>query len=154
MDIKTFDDLIEWARELHGHLARCLAEGADKNQQERARALLNYLSDHESELERITAEFQKRADLQALQTRLYDYLDKEHKPITSHRTCDGHYADLDFDGIVREVFDFHDQVTDLYDSLAGKAEIPEAKELVESLREMEKHEAMRLATQIGMMNDV
>lgn len=154
MDIKSFEDLIEWARQLHAHLSRCLSEGATENQEERARALLTYLSDHENELAKITAEFEKQAPTKALNTRMYDYLNSEHKPISSHRTCDGHYADLDFDGIVREVFDFHDQLIDLYDSLAGKAEIPEAKELVESLRSMEEHEAMRLARQIGMMDDV
>ena len=52
------------------------------------------------------------------------------------------------------MFDFHDQLIDLYDSLAGKAEIPEAKELAESLRAMEENEAMRLARQIGMMDDI
>ncbi|MDF0749408.1 ATPase [Marinobacter sp. 71-i] len=154
MDIKTFEDLIEWARQLHGHLSRCLSESSTENQGERARALLAYLADHESELERITAEFEKQAETKALKTRLYDYLNSEHHPIKTHRTCDGHYDDLDFDGIVREIFDFHDQLIDLYDSLAGKAEIPEAKELVESLRAMEEHEAMRLARQIGMMDDV
>lgn len=154
MEIRTFEDLITWARELHAHLARCLSESATKNGEERARALLDYLSDHEAELARITGEFEKQADKKALQTRLYDYLNNEHKPIKSHRTCDGHYDQLDFDGIVREIFDFHDQVMDLYDSLAGKAEIPEAKELVESLLAMEEHEAMRLASQINRMNDV
>ena len=154
MDIKSFEDLIEWARELHAHLSRCLSECSTKNKEERARALLTYLSDHEAELERITAEFEKHADSRALKTRLYDYLNDEHKAIKTHRTCDDHYASLDFDSIVREVFDFHDQLIDLYDSLAGKAEIPEAKELAESLRAMEENEAMRLARQIGMMDDV
>lgn len=154
MEIKSFDDLIIWARELHAHLSRCLSEGAKKNQEERARALLGYLSDHESELSRITDEFEKQADPKALKSRLYDYLNNEHKPIKTHQTCGGHYDNLDFNGIVREVFHFHDQLMDLYDSLAGKAEIPEAKELVESLRNMEQHEAMRLASQIGRMNDV
>ncbi len=154
MDITTFDDLIIWARDLHTHLARCLSECSSKHQEERAQALLTYLSDHESELARITDEFEKQGDPRALKTRLYDYLNNEHKAIKTHRTCDDHYANLDFDGIVREVFDFHDQLIDLYDSLAGKAEIPEAKELMESLRSMEEHEAMRLARQIGMMDDV
>lgn len=154
MDIKTFEDLITWARDLHAHLSRCLSECSSKHQEERAQALLTYLSDHEAELARITDEFEKQGDPRALKTRLYDYLNNEHKTIKTHRTCDDHYANLDFAGIAREVLDFHDQLIDLYDSLAGKAEIPEAKELVESLRAMEEHEAMRLARQIGMMDDV
>ncbi len=152
MEIKTFEDLIDWARQLHHHLSKCLGECSGQNQDERARALLSYLADHEAELERITAEFEKLGDPKALKTRLYDYLN--HKPIETHRTCDSHYADLDYQGIVTEIFDFHDQVIELYDTLAGKAEIPEARALLESLRDMEQHEAMRLARQIGRMEDI
>lgn len=152
MEIKTYEDLIEWARQLHGHLSRCMAECADKNKDERAGALLNYLSNHESELERITQEFEKQAEPKALNTRLYDIMDHEHRQIS--QSCDTRYAELDFDSIVREVFAYQDQLIDLYDSLAGKAEIPEAKELAESLKKMEQNEAMRLSRQIGQMNDV
>ena len=154
MEISTFEDLIMWARELHTNLSQCLSECSTKNPDERAQALLTYLAAHEAELARITVEFEKQADPKALKTRVYDYLNNEHKRIKGHRSCDGHYANLDFDAIEREIFAFHDQLVDLYDSLAGKAEIPEAKELVDSMRAMEEHEAMRLASQIGRMNDL
>ncbi|MBS9405239.1 ATPase [Halomonas sp. TRM85114] len=152
MDIKTFGDLIDWTRQLHEHLARCLAHCAGQHEEERARMLLDYLADHEAELERVVAEYERRADPKALKTYVYDYL--EHRPIRTHRTCDGHYASLDSEGICREIFDFHDQVIDLYRSLVGKAAIPEAKQLLESLLELEEHEAMRLARQTGRMKDV
>ncbi|AOY89811.1 ATPase [Marinobacter salinus] len=152
MEIKTFEDLIDWTRQLHAHLAKCLHESAAKNTNERASALLDYVSSHESLLEKAVAEFEKQADPRAMQTRLYDYAN--HKPIERNRTCDTHYADLDFEGIEREIFDFHDQVMDLYDALIGKAEIPEAKSLLEDLKALEEHEAMRLARQIGRMDDV
>ena len=152
MEIKTFEDLIDWTRQLHAHLAESLHESAAKAQNERASALLDYVSSHESMLEKAVMEFEKQADSKAMKTRLYDY--GNHKPIESHRTCDTHYADLDFDGIAREIFDFHDQVMDLYDALIGKAEIPEARTLLEDLKALEEHEAMRLARQIGRMDDM
>ena len=152
MDIKTFGELINWTRDLHAHLARCLSHCATKNEEERARALLDYLATHESEMERIVNEFKSQGDSKALETRVYDYL--SHHPIKTHRTCDEPYAQLDFEGICREVFDFHDQIEDLYRTLADKAEIPEAKELLQSLLTMEENEAMRLARQIGRMNDL
>ncbi len=43
---------------------------------------------------------------------------------------------------------------DLYDSLIGKAEIPEAKALLEDLLSLEEHEAMRLSSQISRMDDI
>jgi rubrerythrin len=152
MDIKTFRELIEWTSDLHAHLARCLSHCATRHEEERARALLDYLAAHESEIRRIVNEFERQAGNNALETRVYDYL--YHNPIKTHRTCDEPYATLDFNGICREVFDYHDQIIDLYQTLVGKAEIPEVKELMESLLTMEKNESKRLASQVGRMDDL
>lgn len=154
MEIKSYQDLIEWARKLHLHLSQCFSECAKNNQDERASALLTYLAGHEAEIEQMTAEFEKQADEKVLKTRLYDYYESEHRAIKNHGHCDGHYAGLDFDTIAREVFEFHDQLTELYKSLNLKAELREASDLVESLRSMEENESMRLARQIGSMQDL
>jgi len=152
MEIKTFEDLIEWTRQLHAHLARCLKESAKLNNDERASALLDYLSSHETILEKAVREFEKQADPKALNTRMYDYLN--HKPIRASAASYTHYASMSFQDIAREIFQFHDQVMDLYDSLIGKAEIPEAKALLEDLLSLEEHEAMRLSSQISRMDDI
>jgi len=152
MNIRTFRELIEWTRDLHANLARCMSHCATKNEEERAKALLDYLATHESEMERIVNEFERQGDTKALETRVYDYL--SHNPIKTHRTCDEPYAKLDFAGISREVFDFHDQILDLYKTMVGKAEIPEARELLQSLLTMEQNESMRLARQVGRMDDL
>lgn len=152
MEIKTFEDLIEWVRKLHAHLAISMKSSAESNGNEQARALLIYLSDHEQELTRITEEFERQADAKALKTRLYDYI--EHKPIKRGPRPDTHYANMSYDEICAEIFHFHDEVIALYKALASKAEIPEAKALMEELQEMEEHEAMRLATQTGSGRDL
>lgn len=152
MEIRTFGELIDWTRDLHKHLAQCLAHCSTRHEEERARALLEYLSSHESELARIVEEFERQSASNTLETRVYDYL--SHRPITTHRTCDEPYTKLDFQGIFHEVMDFHEQVMNLYKSLLGKAEIPEARELLEGLLEMETHESMRLARQVGRMDDL
>ncbi|MGO1232505.1 MAG: ATPase [Marinobacter sp.] len=152
MEIKTFADLIEWTRQMHEHHARCLKESAALNGNERISALLEYLGTHEDLLAREVAEYQNQADSKAMQTRLYDY--GVHKPVEKNRTCDMQYNDKSFDEISREIFAFHDRVIALYDSLAGKAEIREAKELAEDLKELEEHESMRMAGSIGRMQDL
>jgi hypothetical protein len=152
MEIKTFEDLIDWTRQLHAHLSRCLQESAKLNNDERASALLDYLAEHEALLEKAVREFEKQADPKAMHTRMYDYLN--HKPIRASADSYTHYASMPFADIAQEVFRFHDQVIDLYDSLIGKAEIPEAKSLLEDLLALEEHEAMRLASQIGRMEDL
>jgi len=152
MEIKTFADLIEWTRQMHEHHARCLKESAALNSNDRISALLEYLGSHEDLLAREVAEYQSQADSKAMQTRLYDY--GVHKPVEKNRTCDLHYNNKSFDEISREIFAFHDRVIELYDSLAGKAEIPEAKELAENLKDLEEHESMRMAGSIGRMQDL
>ncbi len=57
MKIVTFKDLIDWSRALHGQLARCMKHCASEQQEERARYLLEYLSDHEQALEQMVSEF-------------------------------------------------------------------------------------------------
>jgi len=152
VDIKSFQDLIEWTRDLHGNLSTCLADCSKKHKQERARALLDYLAKHEAELERIVTEFERQAESKVLATRIYDHM--ADKTIQTRRVCNEHYVTMDFDGICREVFEFHDQIIELYTYLAGRAEIPEAKELFEELLAMEQNESMRLARQVGQMNDI
>src|SRR5690554_351599 len=73
MEIKTFADLIDWTRQLHAHLARCLHDSAGQHKDERASALLDYISSHETLLEKAVAEYENQADPKAMQTRLYDY---------------------------------------------------------------------------------
>jgi len=152
MEIKTFRDLIDWTRNLHHQTSSCLAHCATEHEEERARILLDYLATHETELEKTVEGFENDGDARALGTWIYDYL--THKPIKTHRTCDSPYTKLDFNGIAKEVFDFHDQVIELYQYLADRAEIPEAREMAENLLALERHEAMRIAREVGRMQDV
>ncbi|WP_438952481.1 hypothetical protein [Porticoccus sp.] len=152
MEIKTFAELIDWTRQLHAHLAHCLNKSIDENQEERARLLLDYLSNHETEMERMVAQFEQQADQKAMQTYVYDYL--SHQPIKISQPCNIPFGKLGFDDICQEVFSLHEQMIELYRTLSSKAEIPEARGLLESLLEMEEHEVMRLATQTGRMSDL
>lgn len=152
MEIKTYEELIDWVRNMHGFLAKSLKESAGSNTDEAARGLLNYFAEHEEELARITAEFERQAAPNTLQTRLYDYL--THRPMRVTDPTDTHFESLGFDEICREVFAFHDQVVALYESLAEQTGIPETHELVKSLQEMEKNESMRLARQIANSQDL
>lgn len=155
MSIKTFGELIDWTRQLHQHLARCLAQGASQHKEERARMLLKYLAAHEAEMGRVVSEFERRAASEALNTYVpYLYAELEQRPIRTHSACDVNYASLSIDDISREIFDFHDQVMGFYRRLSNDAQIPEAKELLESLLEFERHETMRLARQTESINDI
>ncbi|MGM0571574.1 ATPase [Marinobacter sp.] len=152
MEIKTYEELIDWVRNMHALLARTLEEGAVGNRNEQARALLNYLAGHEKELERITQEFERQAAPNTLHTRLYDYLTRSPMRVPDPR--DSHFSSLGFEDICKEIFAFHDRIIEIYRSLAEQTGIPETHELVKSLLEMEEHEAMRLARQVASSQDM
>ncbi|MAX31676.1 MULTISPECIES: ATPase [Halomonadaceae] len=152
MQVETFQDLIDWTRELHGFLAKCLQHCSVQQDEPRAKALLEYLATHEANLESTVASFEQQADPKALHTWVYDYL--PHPPISPHQECDLPYANMSFDEICREVFAFHDQVVELYQYLEGRAEIPEARTLIQQLLKMEEHEAMRLSQQANRARDL
>jgi len=152
MDIKTFSDLIEWSRKLHEALAGCLSHCAALHDDEHATLLLEYLASHETDMMSMVAGFERQADPKAARTYVYDYV--THDPITAHLVCDDHYAKLNTDAISAEVFAFHQEIISLYRSLIGKAEIPEAAELVQLLLDMEENETKRLVRQVQRMKDV
>lgn len=152
MEIKTYEELIDWVRNMHGLLASTMEEGADATRNEQASALLHYLADHERELARITEEYERQAAPNTLQTRLYDYLTRSPMKVPDPR--DSHFGSLSFDDICREIFAFHDRIIEIYKSLDEQAITPETHELVESLQNMEKNEAMRLARQVSNSQDI
>jgi hypothetical protein len=153
MEIKRFKGLVRCTRDLNAHLARSLSSCATGNNEEkRTQAILDYLASHEARIERIVTEVERKDDTSALEMRVYDHLSR--CPIQTHRTCDEPYIKLGFSGIRREIFDFHDQVIDLYRILVEKAETPMVKELMESLLTMELNKSSYLSRQIGRMDDL
>ena len=152
MKVRTFQDLVEWVRLLHEQLAARLRDSAAEQDEALARALLNYLAEHEARIEKMIKGFEQEADDKALKTYVYDYLSD--RPMEKHRESQGDYSGLGLDDICSDVFEFHQQVMGLYQALLGKAEIPEIHSLLESLMEMEKHEAMLLAKQTGRLHDL
>lgn len=152
MEVKTIYDLIEWSRSLHAQLAQCLSHCAKLHQDERAVMLLEYLASCETNLGKMVGDFEHQADPKAANTYVYDHM--PHRPVNTHLKCDDHYAQLDADAISGEVFDFHEQIIDLYRSLVDKAELPEVEELMQMLLDMELNETKLLVHQVGRMNDL
>ncbi|MEM8877766.1 MAG: ATPase [Pseudomonadota bacterium] len=152
MKVQTISDLIDWTRAMHHQLAERLADGSAQHEQEMAKLLLSYLADHETALEKIIEGFEQQADAKALNTWVYDYLG--HAPIDLHHGSDAPFSEMNFDEICGSVFDVHNQAIDLYRDLLGRADIPEAKELLQALLAIEEHETMRLAQQTNRMRDM
>lgn len=153
MKVATIGGLIDWTRTLHAGLAECLGHCADAALDQRLRWLLAYLADHERALAELVASFERSAERHVLDTWIYDYLGG-HPPLDPHRVCEAPYAAMSFDDAEAAVFDFHRQVIALYRYMEGRAEIPEARELIEQLLAMEEHETARLAMQAARIGDM
>lgn len=152
MKIERFEDLIEWTRQTHAALSTCLSRGADQREESLARMLLVYLAEHEKMLARTIEHIEKHADRRALNTWVYDYVSRDE--ITLRASCSQTYAKMTVDEIARDIFNIHNQIIDLYRSLARRAEIDKAREVLNELLDLEHHEAMRLAHQVGRLNEM
>jgi hypothetical protein len=152
MQIETLRDVLHWTAEFHQHLAQCLSRCTDKNASERARMMLDYLSDHESELSNVVRGFETSGEEHALNTWCLEYVNKH--PIARHLHSDSPFADLETTQIMAVIANQHQQVIELYRYLASRADIPSARELLETLRSMEEHEMMRMAHSANRFDDM
>jgi len=152
MQVETLKDVLHWTKEFHQHLSQCLSYCADKNTNERARMMLDYLSDHEKTLTNTVNGFEVSGDQHALNTWCVEYVAKH--PIVQHAYCDAPFAELDASQIMAVIVDQYQQVIELYRDLASRAVIPSAKELLESLRSLEEHEMKRMAQSANRFEDM
>lgn len=143
MKVETLQDLIDWTRQTHEHLAQCLKNSKAGQRESEANELLRYLADHEEALARAVAQSQKEADPEALKTWVRDYV--EETPIDPHQACLAPYEEMGADELITSIVEVHNQVIDLYRYLFKRADTPEARSLAENLLSLEEHAAMLLA---------
>ncbi len=152
MSVETVFDVMELTRKVHHQLARDLDTRFTVEGQERVRMLLAYLSDHEQKLEWVIEKAEKDASQAALNTWLTDYLNTS--PSLQHLTNPQSFESDDADVVVTRVLDLHEHLIALYQYLADKAPTPAVSELLGSMTDLERHEAMRMARDVGRMSDL
>jgi bacterioferritin (cytochrome b1) len=152
MQIETLKDVLHWTTKFHQHLSDCLEQCASKNESERARMLLDYLAKQEEKLTHIVDQFERTGDNNALNTWCSEYINKH--PIVNHMHCDEPFATLNATQIMEVIVEQYEQVVELYRYLASRADIPSAKELMESLKSLEEHEIMRMVQTANRFQDM
>ncbi|MCX4186932.1 ATPase [Methylophaga sp. OBS4] len=152
MQVESIKDILEWTVHFHHELAACLKDCTDKNENARAKLLLGYLATHEKTLENMVAEFERTANLNALNTWCYEYLDKH--PVIKHKHSDVPFSKLDTKQIMETVTQLHEQVIDLYQDLYDRAPVESEKELLKQLLDVEDHEAMRISQSANRLEDL
>ena len=152
MKVENLKDIINWTRESHESLAKCMKRCANENENSRARLLLSYLAEHEEKLSTVLDEFNKSGNENALNTWCIEYLDKN--PVILHKDDDKPFAEMTADEIMGTISRHHQIIIELYKDLLRQAEIPEAKELFEQLVSLEEHEVMRMAQAANRLGDL
>lgn len=152
MQIENLKDVLHWTFQFHQHLAECLIDCVDKNENQRAKILLSYLAEHEEKLAEVIDKFEQTEGSQALNTWCYEYLDKN--PIVQHKHCDAPFAELDTLQIMAVIIDQHQQVIELYRYLYSRAVIPAAQELLGNLKSFEEHEVMLMSQAANRLEDI
>ena len=146
MQIETLRDILHWTASFHQQLSECLSHCADNNTDQRARMMLQYLSEHENRLRKVVSGFEATGAVDALNTWCIEYLQKH--PIVRHQQCNAPFKDLDATQVMNDVINQHQQVIELYRYLASRADIPSAQHLLDALSALEEHEVM-LMVQAG-----
>ncbi len=152
MQIETLKDVLHWTRKFHQQLSQSLSNSVDKNTDERARMVLEYLADHEKTLDKVISGFEKSGDEDALNTWFNEYVNKS--PVLQNVHTNTPFANMDAAQIMEVVADQHQQAIELYRYLARRADIDSAKDMLESLLSLEEHEIMRMTQSTNRFSDM
>jgi hypothetical protein len=152
MKVERVGDLIRWTEALHHALGECLAHCADRHEDQRTRWLLSYLAERERALTQLVAGFIEHAENKILGTYIYDFV--PHGLVNPHEQCDLPYAEMTFEQSEASVLEFHNEALRIYQYILDRAEIPEVRELVEHLHDMEEHETKLIAHQASRIRDL
>lgn len=152
MSVETVFDVMELTRKVHHQLARDLDTRFTVEGQERVRMLLAYLSDHEQKLEHVITQAEQDAASAALNTWLTDYL--SNAPSLKALAQAQDFASDDAEVVVSRVLALHEHLIALYQYLVDKAPTPAVSQLLAGLMDLERHEAMRMARDVGLLSDL
>ncbi len=152
MQVETIRDVLSWTVSFHKNLKDCLEHCSKQNKDERARMVLSYLSGREGSLERIVKGFEKTADKNALNTWCYDYIEKH--PIIEHGHCDSPFKELDMSHIMEKIVNHHGQVIELYTHLYSRVDIDSAKELLDTIKDVEENEIKQIVQSVNWFSDM
>lgn len=152
MKVETLKHVLEWTKSTHQNLSKCMVHCAEHHESERARMLLNYLSEHENTLMKVLQGFIDTSKTKTLSTWCLEYLDR--KPIVTHECCEEGFIGKDLSEIIEAVVAQHHEIISLYKYLHSRAEIPSVSELTEQLIELEEHHAMQMVQSSNRMQDI
>lgn len=151
MQMEPLKEVMHWTEAVHHELAHSLRETGE-GRDERAQMLLNYLSEHEKQIEHLLRRYERLADKESLNSWYLEYINKE--PVPDHRKITEEYREKDPEAIYHNVMMQHEKIIDLYKFMRSHAETEESRELLQQLVDLEQHEAMRMSQSANRFSDL
>jgi len=144
-------DVLDHAVAFHSRLGKFYHRLSNHTEQQRLKLLLDYFSRHEKHLRRSLEDFEDETAEQLLNT-WFDFttgsdLDK----LPAKTEID---PNTTVDQVIHLAMELDDHLIALYREMASRADIPELKQLFESLLKLEEQEQHRMARQALTVNDV
>ena len=139
MAFETTKDVLDHAREFHGHVSEYYHRLSEKSQKARVKMLLDYMSWHEKELEKALAQYEEGVSERVLNT-WFQY--PPPKGVLEVCMCMNmnfeEREDLTVDDVVGMALELDKCLIQLYEVMVVRSEYEEVREVFKNLLEAEK----------------
>ncbi len=143
MTFETTKDVLDHAREFHGQVSEYYRQLGEKNQKERVKMLLEYMSRHEKHLEESLARYEEDVSGRILNTWFQYPPPKDMLKTCVNLTLEGK-ENLTVDEVIELALQIDGCLIQLYKQMVAESEFDEVKEVFNNLLEMEKQQEMTL----------
>lgn len=153
MRFKQVKDIIDWIIEFHNDLSKKYHQMSEKNQSVRVKLLLDYLSDHETQLKQALEKYKNESNVDSVLQTWFNQMPNPDYPKTLQelRAC---LCCVSVDETVTMAIQFHDLLIRMYEDLRNSSETQTVKDFFQSLYDMENHEKMRMVRDAARLGDI
>ncbi len=144
-------DILNHAREFHRQVSQLYKRLSDKAEKKRVRMLLDYMSRHESNLEKSMARFQEQTSKEVLDTWFSYTHDEDTLALCRNTELE---PGMTVDEVVRAALRLDDCLTKLYREVAECTDCNEVREIFKNLLALEEKEKSKLARNAQLLLDV
>ena len=143
-------DILNHARDFHRQVSEFYKRLSDKAEKQRVKMLLDYMSRHESNLERSMAKYQEATSKEVLDT----WFQYTHDEDTLALCRDTEFKpDMTVEEVVRVALRLDDCLIKLYREMAARTDCNEAREIFKNLLALEESEKSKLARNAQLLMD-
>jgi hypothetical protein len=137
MAFKTTKDVLDHAREFHGHVSEYYRRLSEKNRKARVKMLLDYMIWHEKELEKALARYEEGVSEKVLNT-WFQYPPPEGVLQVCMDMNFEEKENLTVDDVVDMALELDKCLIQLYEAMVERSEYEEVREVFKNLLEAEK----------------